>query len=100
MNLHQYSEEWDIPIPDYKAEIAADAAWTLFDKAMDELARAINLSRLPEYVDHEPEHIRAAWRKLLKAQKNIGYELHEAGYAFSRLRLEVPIEKLEPEVKE
>ena len=93
--IEHADEEWDLPIPDYKAEIAADAAWTLFDKAMDKLAEAVNLSNLPEYVDHEPEHVRAAWRKIMKCQENISHELNEAGWSFSRLRLEVPIEMLE-----
>ena len=101
MNRAQFShEEWDLPIPDYKAEIAADRAWTLFDQAMDKLAEAVNLSKLPEYVDHEARHIASAWDKIMKAQKNIGYELHNVEHAFSRLRLEVPLELLEPEVEE
>jgi hypothetical protein len=95
--IEHADEEWDLPIPDYKAELAADQAWTLFDQAMDKLALAINLSQLPEYVDHEPRHIASAWNKVMKFQTNLIHELHEAGWSFSRLRLEVPIEMLEEE---
>ena len=45
--IEHADEEWDLPIPDYKAELAADQAWTLFDQAMDKLSLAINLSHLP-----------------------------------------------------
>lgn len=77
-------------IPTYDAELDADLAWGILDTGMDTLARAINASREPEYVDHEAEHIRAAWRTVIKCRDNIRHELDKAGHAFKRLRHEIP----------